>query len=462
MTLAATIARFAARADLSGFPPEVVAAARRSILDALSVAVAGSQTGTARAARAALLGGGEEGDAAVLGTALRGTASTAALLNGIAGHALDYDDVWADDDGVRAWRGHPSVCVLPACLAVAEAAGRPGRTVLEAYIVGVEIAGKLGSVFGPDLGRAGWHPTVVLGTVAAAAAAGRVLGLDPGRLEIALGIAATEAGGLHRNFGTDTKPFHAGHAARCGVDAALLAGAGFTANPNAVADYVRVFGGDPATAVAVADELGASYELATCGLAIKKYPCCRFAHLPVDAALDLVAELSAGPEAVEEILVRIQPGADDALVCPDARTGLEGKFSLPYAIAASVVDRRLSLGSFTDAAVLRPEVRRLMSRVRTEHRGDPGAEVVITASGASISRRATVVRGDPANPLSPEEELDKCRSCLEGVVGGSAADRLVAMVSGLADLRSAAEVVEVLRPQVGANATLGSAAPARG
>ena len=156
------------------------------------------------------------------------------------------------------------------------------------------------------------------------------------------------------------------------MQAALLAREGFTANAAAVTDYLKVHGGpDEADAVAVLDTLGKVYDIVAPGLSIKKYPCCRFAHLPLDATFMLLAQERFAAADVETFTIRIQPGADDALIYKDPRTGLEGKFSMEYALAAALLDGRVTLASFTDEMVLRPEVRALMPRVRTEYK--PGA-----------------------------------------------------------------------------------------
>lgn len=445
--LADLIADFAIGIGDQEVPAAVITAAHRSILDTLAVSVAGGVTPTAAAARRALLPIGRSGPATVLGTRESAAPSVAAMLNGVAAHALDFDDVWADDDGVVAWRGHPSVCVLPAVLAAAEARPAAGIDVLTGYVAGTEVAGKLGTAFGPALGRAGWHPTAILGTIGAAVGAARVLGLSRSETAIALGLAATQSSGLHRNFGTDTKPFHAGHAARCGLDAAMLAGDSFTANPAAIIDYVAVHGGDPSRSDRVLRALGVDYDLVYPGLSIKKYPCCRFAHLPLDALFGLLSERSVETATVEEIVVRIQPGADDALVCPYAVNGLEGKFSMAYVLAAGLYDRHLTLDSFTDEKVLRPAVRALMGRVRTEYWGEKGAQVELSTVSRSWHCRAEVVRGDPSNPLSDREAVDKCRYCLEGVLPTGREVALAGAVTRLAWLPTASELTQLLTPE---------------
>ena len=444
--VADAITGFATGIQFNDLPAAAIDAARRSILDTLAVAVAGAHSRTGCSTINAFAANGAGGTATVMGTRFTAHPSLAALVNGTLGHALDFDDVWADDDGVVAWRGHPSVCVLPAVLAAGEAEGCDGETALLAYIIGVEIAGKLGTVFGPHLGRAGFHPTPIVGTVAAAAAVARVLKLEPARVGVMLGLAATESSGLARNFGTDTKPFHAGHAAQGGVQAALLAREGFTANAEAVTDFIRIHSGPgEADAAAVLSTLGKVWDIVAPGLSIKKYPCCRFGHLPLDATFMLLAQERFAAPDVETFTIRIQPGADTALIYKEPRTGLEGKFSMEYALGAALLDGGVTLASFTDAMVQRPAVRALMKRVRTEYKPEPGAEVVARTSRGEHRALATVVRGDPANPLSWDELLQKCYQCLDGIVATGRIDQLVDAVERLEQLPDIRQLTALLR-----------------
>jgi 2-methylcitrate dehydratase PrpD len=446
--VADAISAFSTALALDAVPQPAIDAAKRSIIDTLAVTVAAGKSRAGRSAIAAFATGDSGGSATVIGTPFKAHPSIAALINGTLAHALDFDDVWADDDGVVAWRGHPSVCVLPAVLAAGESGSCSGATALLAYVIGVEIAGKLGTVFGLDLGRAGFHPTPILGTLAAAAAAAKVFDIDCERVNVMLGLAATEASGLCRNFGTDTKPFHAGHAAQCGLQATLLARQGFTANPEAVTDYLRMHKG-PAlpAAVAVLETLGKHYDIVAPGLSIKKYPCCRFAHLSLDAAFMLLERERFAASDVETFTIRIQPGADDALIYKQPQTALEGKFSMEYVLAAAILDGRVTLSSFTDEMVRRPEVRALMARVRTEHKAEPGAEAVAcTRGGDEYRASAAIVRGDPANPLTREELLQKCYECLDGILPTERIDRLVDAVDRLERLPDVRDLTALLRP----------------
>src|SRR5258706_9142477 len=356
--VADALAGFATGLAFRDLPAAAIEAAKRSILDTLAVSVAGTRSRTGQSAIKAFANGanGAGGTATVMGTKFMAHPALAALVNGTLGHALDFDDVWADDDGVVAWRGHPSVCVLPAVLAAGESEGCDGATALLAYIIGVEIAGKLGTVFGPHLGRAGFHPTAIVGTLGAAAAVARVIKLEPGRVPVMLSIAATEASGLARNFGTDTKPFHAGIAAQGGVQSALLAREGFGANPEAVTDFIRIHSGPgEQETLAVLATLGKVWDIVAPGLSIKKYPCCRFGHLPLDATLMLLAQERFAASDVETFTIRIQPGAHTALIYKQPNTGLEGKFSMEYALGAALLDGSVTLASLTDEMVRRPQ-----------------------------------------------------------------------------------------------------------
>ena len=444
--VADALAAFSTGLSFKDLPVEAIQAAKRSILDTLAVSVAGTRSRTGQSAINAFAANGAGGSATVMGTKLMAHPSLAALVNGTLGHALDFDDVWADDDGVVAWRGHPSVCVLPAVLAAGESEGCDGATALLAFIIGVEIAGKLGTVFGPHLGRAGFHPTAIVGTLGAAAAVARVIKMEPKRVPIMLGIAATEASGLARNFGTDTKPFHAGIAAQGGVQSALLAREGFGANAEAVGDFIRIHSGPgEAQTLEILGTLGKVWDIVAPGLSIKKYPCCRFGHLPLDATFMLLAKERFAASDVESFTIRIQPGADTALIYKQPDTGLEGKFSMEYALGAALLDGGVTLASFTDAMVRRPEVRAIMQRVRTEYKSEPGAEAVARTSRGEHRAAASIVRGDPANPLSRDELLQKCYQCLDGIVATERIDRLVDAVDRLEELPDIRALSDLLR-----------------
>ncbi|HEY3749532.1 MAG TPA: MmgE/PrpD family protein, partial [Pseudonocardiaceae bacterium] len=383
MSGTAEVATFVSAADV---PAEAREAAVRSVLDTIGVLLAGVGEPIVRAVATELA----PGSATVFGLGRRARATDAALVNGTAAHAIDYDDVH------NHMRGHPSACVLPAALAVAEQCGRSGAELLDAYVVGIEVACQVGLAVG--LSKT-FHNTSTLGVLGAAAAAARALGLDPGRTAAALGIAASSASGLRSNFGTMTKALHAGHAARDGLAAALLARGGVDSTPNALESFVAAFGSGGAIG-----GLGEPWAIVSPGMAIKKYPCCNKGHRAVDGVLDIVDALDIEPEQVRAVEVRMPAGQVDAdgrigpMTHPWPRTGLEAKFSMPYVIAAAVVDRGLPIAAFTDDGVRRQQVQELMALVHPVNRDDADdhIEVALTCQDGRTCRRAVrFTRGDP-------------------------------------------------------------------
>ena len=392
--------RYAGLIAASAPDTAAIAAAREGVLDFLAAAVGGLEDGAYLKVRNALLPGAGAARASVIGHSARVDAQTAALLNGTLGHVLDYDDVQA---GVR---GHPSTVILPALLAAAEEAGATAQAVLAAYVVGVEAMAKLGRAMGTKHYETGFHNTATLGPIGAAAALGHLLGLAPAVLANALGIAATQAAGLRLQFATEVKPLHAGLAARAGVLAVQLAQAGLQGNPGFLdgrLGFLAVLGlGDAVPERCVAG-WGDPWEILAPGLAFKAYPCCGASHLPADAILELIAEHGLRAEDVAEAVATFPPGGEAALVVTAPRSGLDGRFSVEYVLAAALLDGRLGVATFADRP-LRDDIAALLPRMRREvDHGVPSigeapekrfARVdVLTHDGRRLSRTATRVRG---------------------------------------------------------------------
>jgi 2-methylcitrate dehydratase PrpD len=428
-------------------PAEARAAGVRSVLDTLGALLAGCGEPVVRIVATELVGG--SGPATLVGLGRRAGAADAALVNATAAHAIDYDDVHSHV------RGHPSACVLPAALAVAEQEGRSGAALLDAYVVGIEVMCRVGRAMGPSHAGQGFHSTSTLGVLGAAAAAARALGLDPERTAAALGIAASSASGLRRNFGTMTKPLHAGNAARNGTVAALLARAGVDSTPD-ILDSPGSFQ-DVFSPAGDAGPIGGpgKWAIVDPGMAIKKYPCCNRGHRAVDGVLDIVSALDLAPAEVAAVEVRMPAGQVDdqgrigPMTYPEPRTGLEAKFSMPYVIAAAVVDRGLPIAAFTDDAVHRPRLRELMARVRPVNRDDADdhVEVVVTTRDDRVGRRSVrFTRGDPhgGQPLDRAEVLAKYLDCAGAVLAPDAALRSADLVRDLATLPAVTELTSVL------------------
>ncbi len=445
------LAAWAAGVGYDELPAAVVDRSRAAIIDTTAAILAGVQEPVTRIVAETVAEDGCRPVAAQLGTGLRTSLESAALLNGVSAHALDYDDVSASVEG------HPSAVVLPASLAAAEVAGASGPELLAAYAVGVEVMAKLALALGPAHYRAGWHATATLGTLGAAAAAGRLLGLDGARMAAALGIGASEASGSRQNFGTMVKPFHAGHAARCGVQAARLAGRGMTASAVALEGrlgYLALFsGGGVPDAPA---HLGTPWDLEVTGLSVKKYPCCFAIHRAADGLLAARAR-GLDPEQVEEITVTVPPGGLDPLIYERATTGLEGKFCMGYTLAAALWDGRLSLDTFTDSMVARPQVQRLAERVRTQE--NPAFEVrhnpieeghvdvrVRLRDGSELTERVEQPLGSPLRPLGAEDLRTKYRDCAGTVLEASQVESSLRALERLETLSSVTELVAELTP----------------
>ncbi|MGH8699539.1 MAG: MmgE/PrpD family protein, partial [Burkholderiales bacterium] len=284
-------------------------------------------------------------------------AQDAALANGTAGHALDYDDV--------ALEGHPSVVLVPAILAEGERLGASGRDLITAYVAGYETWGELLDRDEDQHHGKGWHPTAVFGTVAAAAAAARLARLDPARTANALGIAASMAGGLVANFGSMTKPFQAGRAAQSGILAARLAGRGMTASPDALehpSGFLRAF--SPAGRVRVDGELaaGRDWHIVRQGLNVKRYPVCYALHRAIDGMLAIRSRVPS--ERVAEVEVTLGRTQMVPLREHRPRTGLEAKFSAEFAMASALVAGRVGMGELTNEFVNQAAVQALFPKVR--------------------------------------------------------------------------------------------------
>ena len=341
-------------------PEEAAAVIRSGFIDTIGTMIAGREEDAVRllAAQIAERRSGAEEAAFLLGPQ-RGYGADAALLNGTAAHALDYDDV--------AIGGHPSTVLVPAILAEGERLGVDGAAALRAYLVGYEVWAELIAREPDPHHRKGWHPTGVFGTVGAAAALAHLHGMDATRAAQAVALAGSMASGLVANFGSMTKPLHAGRAASAAVEAVRLAARGFTASADAMEHHAgflaalspagRADRGAPAT-------LGTTLRILETGLCIKRYPMCYATHRAIDGMLALTARENLRPEDVAEIEVSV--GATQASMLRNHRpdTGLAAKFSLEFAIAAALVARRVGLGELTDEFVMRPEVQAQFAKLR--------------------------------------------------------------------------------------------------
>ena len=362
MGLTLQLGEFIADSHLSGFTDQVRNLSKLGFIDSIATTIAGSSDESVQIARK-LYEPLPVGLAAILFTTEKSTADHAAFLNGIAGHALDFDDV--------ALRGHPSVVLVSAILPLAQELGSSGIEMMDAYIAGYETWAEL--VFREDdmHHMKGWHPTGVFGAIGAAAACSSLRKLDQLSCAHAIGIAASMGSGLMSNFGSMTKPLHVGRSAQAGVQAAKLAGLGFTASIDTLEHPQGFLAAlSPSGKVNLQRPIqGRSQNLyiQQFGLNIKKYPTCYYTHRAIDALLDLIQAQTIALEQIDTIEVIISKEHDIVLRNHDPKTALEAKFSIEFAMACALVDSCVGLAQLTDESVLRPTIQGLMKKVRIRH-----------------------------------------------------------------------------------------------
>jgi 2-methylcitrate dehydratase PrpD len=435
MTLTRLLGQFVADLSPNRMPPETVRIARMGFIDSIGTMIAGRSDACVRILAETLAP--SEGPATLTFGPRHAPAPEAAWINGTAAHALDYDDV--------ALRGHPSTVLVPAILAEAEALNASGADMLTAYVAGYEVWAEC---FRRDTGllhQKGWHPTGLYGAVAAAAACASLRKLDAEKAAVAIALGASQSAGLMANFGTMTKPFHAGKAAHAGLVAARLAANGFTAStdalehPQGFLHAISPSGTDDRTSPPKA---GTEWAILTQGLGIKKYPTCYCTHRAIDGMLDLVAKSPIRADDVQSITVSISDYFATVLRNHQPETGLAAKFSMEFCMAGGIIARHVGLRELTDEFVRRTDVQALMRRV-TVHTEDaydpelPGAapfdRVAVTLTNGQVLegdpvRRAT---GHPTRPLSDQALYEKFADCLDAGASTIPAETLFDRLSGL-------------------------------
>ncbi len=444
MTLTKHLGQFVADLSPNHIPEEAARIARIGFIDSIGTMMVGRKEDSVRIMTEVLAP--VDGAATLTFGDRKITAPEAAWINGTAAHALDYDDVTL--------RGHPSTVLVPAILAEAETLGSSGSDMIVAYLAGYETWAELALRETGLLHEKGWHPTGLYGAPAAAAACAKLHKLDAEKSAIAIALGASQSSGLMSNFGTMTKPFHAGKAAHAGIMAARLAKAGFTANTDAL-EHPRGFlhaispqGNEDRTSAPLA---GKEWRILTHGLGIKKYPMCYATHRAIDCMLDLLGDSPTEAGDVKKIEVRISENASKVLRNKQPDTGLAAKFSIQFAMASGVVANRVGLRELTDGFVQRTDIQDLMRKVdvvtTTEYDPDmPGAAIHDSVAvelndgrrieGVPVSRAT----GHPSRPLSDQQLYEKFADCLDAGASEIPADVLFARLLDLQSI-SAAELM---------------------
>jgi 2-methylcitrate dehydratase PrpD len=418
------VAAFIVNTKYEDIPEDVIALGKKTLLDGFGLALAGSASVLAPIVRQYIATLGTTAKtSAVIGTAVKVPPRFAAFANGMSIHADDYDDTGS--------ALHVAAPVLPPAFALCEEKRRSGRDLMLAFHVGVETASKIGDAIFPRHDREGFHTTGTMGAFGSAAACAKLHGLDVEQTAFALGLAASQASGIRRNFGSMTKAFHAGHAAESGSVAADLAALGFTAASDVLEmplGFFQAAGGgfEPG---AIVNRLGRPWMFASPGDLIKRFPCGTIQQPVMDATLRLIAQ--HGIKAIE--VERVEVGGNQSNVNTLFRhrpvSGLEAKFSMEFAVAILLVEGRAGLGQFTDATVKRAEVQDMVGRVRFyadpafDTLGKDGAFQAVLEEpmmirvhmkdGRVLAARTEPAKGSPRNPMTYAEVADKFRTNAE-------------------------------------------------
>jgi len=424
-SLTGYVADFTSRTRFGDIPDDVMWLGKKNILDGLACTLAGARAESGLILREYIagLGGGGSETAAIVGTDRRAAPRFAALANGTAMHADDYDDTLQAETG-RYQAVHPTSPVLPAVLAAAEAGARSGRDLLTAYHVGVEAACRIFDATDVRHILNGFHGTGTCGMLGAAAGMANLYGLDAETTRLVLGVAASQSCGFQANFGTMMKPMQAGRSAECGVVAADLGRMGFTASPvilEARNGFYQAEGGgfeEPR----LRGKLGNPWSFVDRGIWLKPWPTGSLGHPAMTVTQDLVTQHDVDPAQVTELRVRTSENIYTTLFHHRPKTILEAKFSLEFVLAALALQRRLGLTDFTDEFVARPEMQRLISVTKydtfSEAEGRELGCTIVTAfveidlaDGRTLSGRADYGKGSKANPMNDAEVADKFRDC---------------------------------------------------
>ena len=432
-----TLARYLVESRYADIPAPVRHEAARALLNCVGCAIGSSRHETVEIALAALREFSGPPQAGILGRGERLDILNAALINGISTHVLDFDDTHA-----RAV--HPSAPVLPAILALAEWRHISGAEFVHAFVLGVEAECRIGLSVFPEHYNVGWHITGTAGVFGAAAAAGKLLGLNEQQMTWALGIAATQSAGLREMFGSMCKSFHPGRAAQNGLTAALLAASNFTSSERAIEaprGFAHVLSTkfDPAV---ITEGLGARFELSS--NMYKPYACGLVVHAAIDGCIQLRNEHGIQPKAIESIDLKVCPIVLELTAKTKPQSGLEGKFSIYHAAAAAVIFGAAGEAQFSDACVLDPQVIALRERVTAvpdDKLRKLEAHVSIRLKdGRTHFRHVEHALGSLQRPMSDADLEAKFRGLTDGILGSKQIDELIRLSWSIAELPDAGAI----------------------
>jgi 2-methylcitrate dehydratase PrpD len=381
--------------------------------------------------------------ATVLGYGMKTSILNAALINGIMSHVLDYDDAHSES------RSHPSSPLIPALLSMAEYKKMGGKDLITAFVLGFEVGARIGLGLGKSYYEMGWHATSILGRFASAVGVGKLLKLNEKQLSCAMGLAATQAGGLRRVFGTMGKPFHAGKASLDGMLSALLASRGFSA-PEDVLDgksnFLEIFSGgyDPDR---ITLRLGKEYEVLKDSF--KPYAACLLIHPAIDGLIWMREQGGFDPDSIEQIDLEVSPLCMRVTDNPDPKNGLEGKFSIYFCAALALTEGKVQENQFTREKMNDHRIRDFMRKTKAlgvDSLKETEAHVVIKLKdGAQLDRRVLTPKGDPENPMSFDEISYKFRSLAQDLLSDRQMEQIIHVVHNLERIEDPSTLLKLCR-----------------
>jgi 2-methylcitrate dehydratase PrpD len=457
-------AEFVFKLQYEDLPSEALRIAKRCILDGLGVILAGSSQKCVEIIRNHCQFIGQAREATVFGKdSTKVPATLAALVNGTAGHAMDWDDtqVSADPDRVYGLLTHPTIPPLTACLAISEKLGRVSGTMfLTAFLAGFEVECKVAEAISPDHYKKGFHTSGTIGTFGAAMAAAKLMKLDDTQLRHAIGLAASMGAGIRANFGTMTKPLHVGRAAHNGVTAAILAKDGFEANMDALDGpwgFLQVLGGG-FDHNKISGCFGKPHTIIDPGVSIKPYPSGVLTHPSMDAMLAIVVENNLKPDDIESVVLYAGTNILKPIRYPVARNELEAKFCMPFLLCAIAISRKAGVREFTHEFVNSSQVQALTRRIRTEF--DPKIEAqgwdkirsrleVTLKDGRTFIRKSDErYRGGPDHPLSDDELRSKFTDCTERLLCQEARENIFETIAALEQVDGVEKLITLTEASV--------------
>jgi 2-methylcitrate dehydratase PrpD len=460
MTLAQELAKRINALRYEDLPPEAVHWAKIGILDTVGVTLAGAREDTARIVENVIASGAGAGTSLVFGGNRRVSALDAALVNGAASHALDFDDC------NNTLGGHPSAPILPGLFALADGIGASGRDFIAAYVAGFETECKIALGVHFYHYTKGWHPTATLGVFGSAAACAKLLKLPDDRMATALAIAASLASGIKANFGTMTKPLHIGHCTRNGLFAALLARDGFTANDGALEHkqgFLNVFNGaGNYDAGKILPAWGKPFDIVKPGIAIKQYPCCGSTHSALDAMLKLAREHKPDAGDIERVDVWTHARRLEHTNRPDPKSDLDAKFSVQYCMTRALLDRRIAIEHFEGKAYEEQKARKLLPRVHAApyttaqfpEDNHFGAEVrVLLRGGKVLGAKVNEPFGRTSENALPAGLLkEKFENCASRALPRERVAPLYSAIQGFENLKDVREMTAIIAGEARAQA----------